>query len=77
MIDFELSKQDTSALKGIAIIAMLCHHLYGFKSYTGFLSFIGIVGKVCVALFVFCSGYGLGVGYGKMLKNVKTFLKII
>lgn len=65
---FALTRQDTLALKGIAICAMLCHHLYGFPPegvgpYSGVLAWFGILGKVCVALFLFCSGYGLSVCY--------------
>jgi len=61
---FALTKQDTAVLKGIAIIAMLMHHLWGcppdwVEPYTGVLGFFGNVGKVCVAIFLFCSGYGL------------------
>lgn len=65
---FSLSKQDTNFLKGIAICAMLCHHLYGcpisgVEPYTGIFSWLGFFGKICVALFLFCSGYGLSAGY--------------
>lgn len=63
-----LTRQDTSVMKGIAICAMLCHHLYGFPPegvdpYTGVLAWIGTLGKICVALFLFCSGYGLAANY--------------
>ena len=64
---FALTKQDTNALKGIAIIAMLCHHLFAFPPEwanlpdSPFLLWLGSVGKVCVAIFLFCSGYGLSV----------------
>jgi len=65
---FSLSKQDTGVLKGIAICAMLCHHLYGcpiegVESYTGVFAWLGSLGKVCVAIFLFCSAYGLSAGY--------------
>lgn len=70
---FSLSKQDTSVIKGIAICAMLCHHLYGCpidgaEPYTGIFAWLGSFGKICVALFLFCSGYGLSAGY----KNIST-----
>lgn len=66
---FALTKQDTAVLKGIAIIAMLMHHLYGcapveYMPDDAILSYVGDLGKVCVAMFLFCSGYGLSVGYG-------------
>ena len=65
---FVLTRQDTAVMKGIAICAMLCHHLYGFplagvEPYTGVLAWIGVLGKICVALFLFCSGYGLAANY--------------
>lgn len=64
----KLSKQDTSVIKGIAICAMLCHHLYwatpeGVAPYIGVYEWIGWLGKVCVAMFLFCSGYGLTAQY--------------
>ena len=63
-----LSKQDTTVMKGIAILAMLFHHMYGAPPpdvvpYNGVLEWIGILGKVCVAMFLFCSGYGLAAQY--------------
>lgn len=78
---FALTKQDTAVLKGIAIIAMLLHHLYGcapeaYQPFDGFLSFLGNLGKVCVAMFLFCSGYGLSFGYEKItgLKDTLRFI---
>lgn len=63
-----LSRQDTSILKGVAICAMLFHHLYCYppesvEQYTGFLFYLGILGTVCVSIFLFCSGYGLAANY--------------
>lgn len=71
-----LTKQDTTVLKGIAIVAMLMHHLWGcppswIEPYTGVLGFLGCVGKVCVAIFLFCSGYGLSVGYQKVIEDCR------
>lgn len=61
---FALSRKDTSVLKGLAICAMLFHHLYcfspeGVERYSGLLLWLGDLGKVCVSIFLFCSGYGL------------------
>lgn len=55
-------------MKGIAILAMLFHHMYGapppdVMPYSGVLEWIGVLGKVCVAMFLFCSGYGLAAQY--------------
>ena len=80
MNSFALTKQDTSVMKGIAICAMLLHHLYGCPpegvlSYSGVLLWLGELGKVCVALFLFCSGYGLSVQYRP--KSIKDDLKFL
>lgn len=77
---FVLTRQDTSVIKGIAICAMLCHHVYGFppegvEPYTGILAWLGVLGKVCVALFLFCSGYGLAANYTPA--SIKDDLKFI
>ena len=68
MNKFSLSKQDTAVLKGIAIVAMLFHHLYfsipqWVEPYTGVWLYLGVAGKICVAIFLFCSGYGLEAQY--------------
>lgn len=60
------SRNDTNIAKGIAVILLLNHHLFflvkdapplinGFS----FVYFFANVSKVCVAIFVFLSGYGL------------------
>ena len=65
--DYKLSLNDTSALKGVAIIAMLCHHLFYQQHVYGVaVQQFGIVCKVCVAIFLFLSGYGLSVQYSKL-----------
>lgn len=77
---FSLSKNDTLIIKGIAICAMLFHHLYcstpeGIIPYYGVLSWLGALGKVCVSLFLFCSGYGLSAQFDKVrgIKRVSYF----
>ena len=84
---FSLSKDDTLILKGIAICAMLCHHLFTCVPQSVDVSFgmislqLGNVGKMCVALFLFLSGYGLSIQYKKLniskirLGEVKFILK--
>lgn len=63
---FELSKDDTLVLKGVAICAMLFHHLFWQHPEYGWLIFqIALIGKVCVSIFLFLSGYGLSVQYEK------------
>lgn len=76
-----LSKQDTSIMKGVAICAMLFHHLYcsipdWIRPYDGLLFWLGDCGKTCVSLFLFCSGYGLSAQYGKT-KGVKGKVKYL
>lgn len=63
-MDFSLSKRDTSLVKGIAICLMLWHHLFCQHPEFGHVEYgIAGVAKVCVALFVMISGYGLAVSY--------------
>lgn len=62
-----LTITDTNVLKGIALLLLLCHHCF----YTGepfddivinglpMIACLGSFSKICVALFVFLSGYGL------------------
>lgn len=66
-INYSISLNDTNAVKGIAIIAMLLHHLfYSNPEYGVFVHEIGLVGKICVAMFLFLSGYGLTVQFSKV-----------
>lgn len=74
---FNISLSDTTVMKGIAIIAMLCHHTFtclpSFETpYPEFLTVLGILGKVCVSMFLFCSGYGLAVQYEKGIDKIST-----
>ena len=66
MSNIKLTLQDTNILKGVAIILMIIHHLDA-GSYDdiclihnhGLISDFSKVSKVCVAIYVFLSGYGL------------------
>ena len=66
--------QDSTRIKGIAIILMLAHHLFAFPSWwnDGITAqalfslfdmdaglYLGKFGKICVSLFLFLSGFGL------------------
>ena len=79
-----LSLKDTNVLKGIGLLLLLCHHLFYVQK--GLYDDIHLVGdhylvqelgiwcKVCVAIFVFLSGYGLTVGAIKARGfNVRSF----
>ena len=72
-----LSKNQSEQIKGLAIILMIVHHLFRFPSRipngcsVHFLSDslaveyqLAVFGKVCVVLFLFVSGYGLGTRSG-------------
>lgn len=62
-----LTKSDTNVLKGVALLLLLCHHcFYPGEPYDDIVLFghpivqnIGEFSKLCVAIFVFLSGYGL------------------
>ena len=70
-----ISWDNSLILKGVGIILMLIHHLF-YSEYSralyddvairgyGLVNQIGLYGKLCVAIFVFVSGYGLAKSYG-------------
>lgn len=75
------TKKESNFCKGIAIILMIFHHLF-FKAedYQGFLisfvpfteeriNFYALLGKICVAIFVFISGYGIAAAYRKQFNH--------
>lgn len=75
----ELSRSDTTAIKGIAILLMLWHHLFlNTMAYGTLTHSLAVVFKVCVALFLFVSGYGLTKQYSQFekpyFKNTVKFL---
>ena len=69
------SRDDTNAIKGIAILAMVLHHLYPGSNCecpvyrlenVDVLTILAASGKVCVALFTILSGCGLSVRYREL-----------
>lgn len=72
-MDCSFSREDTKAIKGVAVTLMLMHHLWGFPKrilggeLTYFItvfgqssiSYLGAFGKLCVSLFFFLGGYGM------------------
>lgn len=64
-----LSQKHFELLKGIAIIAVLICHTGGYSGVTWFTP----LGGIGVALFLFCSGYGLTCSYTKT--DLKNFWK--
>lgn len=58
----EIGKQATNVCKGMAVVMLLVHHLW-YNEVPGSMPF-GIIGiamrcKICVAMFIFLSGFGL------------------
>lgn len=80
-INFQLSIKDTLVLKSIAICAMLVHHVItcvppGIETQFGYLSIrVGVLGKVCVAIFLYLSGYGLTLQFSKLAEQGKITMK--
>ena len=85
-----LSKDNTLILKGYAILLMISHHLfyspqsanlfwdYHFEFASrdiGIVNYLGLYGKLCVAKFVFASGYGLESTYLNKDLNAFAFYK--
>ncbi len=75
----ELSKSDTAGIKGIAILLMLWHHVFlNVPEYGTLTHSLAIVAKVCVALFLFVSGYGLTKQYAGLEKrSVRTTIQFL
>jgi peptidoglycan/LPS O-acetylase OafA/YrhL len=77
-VDFRISLAETNIIKGIAICAMLFHHLFfETDTYGFFTQQVAIICKVCVSMFLFVSGYGLAIQYSKQAKQISIPLKII
>ena len=79
MTDTLLDKRKSLILKGVGILLMLTHHLfYSQWSQANYddvvvhgialVNQLGIFSKLCVAIFVFASGYGLTVSTPKDIK---------
>lgn len=81
---FQISIQDSLALKGIALLLLLWHHLFYIQSGLyddvtiggyGIIHQTGIIAKVCVAVFVLLSGYGLTIQYQSKPMKFSEFIK--
>jgi len=60
-----ITVEKSELLKGIALVLLIWHHLFGCGFLEDWLSInnkldlvIGLSGNICVAIFLFCSGYG-------------------
>lgn len=81
-IDYRITLAETQVIKALAIAAMIVHHLFWQHPEYGMVTHsIAIAGKVCVALFVFLSGYGMSMTFPKnvvgCLNTAKTFFFFI
>ena len=73
--NMELTKNQIKINKGIAILFMLLLHLFCIKAYEGLYTpilfiadtplvyYLALFGDCCVAIYCFCSGYGLLISY--------------
>lgn len=80
-----LKKEDSAALKGLAVLLLIFHHCYRLADRieryqvdlcgltTEQLVAIAECCKICVAIFAFVSGYGLMYGYSAKMKNKKKY----
>lgn len=84
----QFTKKDTALVKGVAILMMLFHHCFESPSrYEGFdlnffpigeywTVFIASFFKICVAVFVFLSGYGITISLSKTgIDSAATYSK--
>lgn len=65
---FCISKEDSLIIKGVAVIMMVIHHVWGFPDKVSFITPPHLVGlaslcKLCVSIFIFMSGYALTTKY--------------
>ena len=80
-----LKKEDSAALKGLAVLLLIFHHCYRLADRieryqvdlcgltTEQLVAIAECCKICVAIFAFVSGYGLMYGYSVKMKNKEKY----
>ncbi|WP_017302920.1 acyltransferase family protein [Spirulina subsalsa] len=74
----DFTKEKTNIAKGVAILLMFSLHLYGFKerlinnnNYIPLIPWIDLeyylasIGKICVPIFIFLSGYGMFISYSR------------
>ena len=68
-----MTKEQSNQIKGVALLLMFWHHLFGcgwqvdgsyktiFQPENTFV--FGMSGRICISLFLFCSGYGFYKSY--------------
>lgn len=85
-----MTAKKSSAIKGIAIMLMLIHHLFtwGQAQYISIANvtlpnnltiegFFGVFGKLCVTLYLFLSGYGFSCKYSKRSAYIMKYTERI
>lgn len=87
----ELTKKQISITKGVAILFMLLLHLFCTRNYNELFTplitintiplvyYLGLFGECCVAMYSFCSGYGLMCTYknNSIEYNKKNKLRLL
>ena len=84
------TKEDTLALKGVAVMLLLCHHLFtSTERYVNYLIYyteddsfnitaiIAQYAKLCVPMFVMLGAYGLSLVYGKWLEKKRSAVSFV
>ena len=79
----DITSEKTLHLKAIALLLLMWHHLFGVEYLSGWSAIIpgtegasyviGASGKICLAMFLFCSGYGLYKSYISKESTDKTY----
>ena len=80
----DITAEKTEHLKGIALLLLMFHHLFGVEYLQGWRAIvpgtegidyvIGASCKICIAMFLFCSGYGLYKSYICKESTKKTYI---
>ena len=80
----DITSEKTLHLKAIALLLLMWHHLFGVEYLSGWSAIIpgtegasyviGASGKICLAMFLFCSGYGLYKSYISKESTDKTYI---
>ena len=69
-VNYSITLDETKIIKAFAIMAMLFHHLFYESSECESIKFVLVwCCKICVALFVFLSGYGMAASFPKISSN--------
>ena len=77
----DITPEKSEHIKGIALLLLMWHHLFGVEYIKDCVALvpgmdyvIGASGKVCIAIFLFCSGFGLYKSYVGKEQAPKTYI---